>query len=1239
MANPQSRQRLYDALNKRGFDVGTFETFNTKMDSPDSRKRLYDAVGSRGFDLGDYSVFEQKIGRETTAPPVQQAPAPPSRGQYSGNVFDALNAVLTKTLAPVREAASVVGEGVSQFGVGRGPQATSRFNPVAGAANIVAGAGGLAAAPLTMADATMRQVPGGDYLAGGLMAPFQLAAEGVNAIAPPGSGETSQALNRLNQLAAQIAVGGGMAKSVPQIGPKPMPSGPPFIRRDAAKVPEVSTEGTLPPAQVAEVGIPLAFRAEMVKKLGPETETAWGKVKDLSDADLTRAYQKAGLDQPAPLSEAPVSMGGDMSVRGPANEAQIANIGALPKVRIEKKGDVFRVLDENGKEIGAVTDVKVSGNYVSIYPGLDVKNAGYGQATYLEMAKMFPGKRIISGDMSPYAENMWEALHRKGLAEKEVSGDQVQYVLRPANQQQIASQGAVPPATTPPAPPATATPQAAPSATPSTVTPRSGPGELWTRIRETVEDDWVRVKQLLKETDSAIQSDRDPYLRKELMSGRLGQRQGALQESVSKIDADVVATSKRLGLPDAELTQTVNEYLRAVHAPERNAILGDGAAGIRTQAAQALKQQIESSPRGAEVQRIAAQVKDLNSKGLDILRDSGLITPELHAKLRQDYPNHVPLNRIMDEANLNEYFSSEGFDVKGSGLRRAKGSDRPVSDILGNVAENLAKIQIRAEKNIVDRAVWDWANANPQLGAFEVVPRKAIGKTFSGQPIFKQVNDPNVLHLMVDGKPAMLRIKDPQVATAIRGVGTEYMPKLGGFASIIPKFTRLYSNLTTAKNPEFWLSNKIRDLQELAPTVAAQGEMGFSGAAKTIARDPASVKAVFDAVRGKDTPDTRLYRQMQADGGTTGGMALSTKQQVEVSIEKIRELNRSKPRQAAQAAVKFIDDINTIFEDSSRLSVYKTALDKGMSRDRAAFLAKNSTINFNRRGTGTPIINALYMFSNASIQGSAKMLRAMRNPKVAGAVVGGMSASLAAVNTYNDSVDPEWRTKVTKGDRMNNLIVMLASEDGSANYIKVPISWGLKSVKSIIESGLDAVVGKGEDAATVASRVASSIIDGYNPLGGSDIISAITPTIADVPIDIARNKRWSGGMIRPHDYGNKPVSELAFKNFGRTPIESAAKDVTSAMSDMGVEMSPADLAYAVEQYIGGSGRFAGKTISTIKSIGGEAPNSRDIPFVSRFYTQRSSEEVAAQIARQNQKSGQSSGIPSIPRLPTPRMPN
>ena len=53
--------------------------------------------------------------------------------------------------------------------------------------------------------------------------------------------------------------------------------------------------------------------------------------------------------------------------------------------------------------------------------------------------------------------------------------------------------------------------------------------------------------------------------------------------------------------------------------------------------------------------------------------------------------------------------------------------------------------------------------------------------------------------------------------------------------------------------------NKLRDLQETMIYAASQGQMGAKGAVKVAAKDPGSVKAVLDFIRGRNTPGAQLY--------------------------------------------------------------------------------------------------------------------------------------------------------------------------------------------------------------------------------------------------------------------------------------------------------------------------------------------------------------------------------------------
>lgn len=730
----------------------------------------------------------------------------------------------------------------------------------------------------------------------------------------------------------------------------------------------------------------------------------------------------------------------------------------------------------------------------------------------------------------------------------------------------------------------------------------------WIGFREFLEDDWIRVKKLMERPDVKITEATNPYEREILFHGRVSNKIEQGQDIVRAIDKDIVNVSKTNNINPDDLTSTVNDYLIASHAPERNAQLGEGAAGITTKEAKRVVAEIEASPLSAEVQKVAQGVRDLNRQTLEMLRDSGVISEELFTTLTKKYSKHVPLNRIFEETeNIDQVLNSKGFDVWSTGLKRAKGSEREVEDILTNVVSNYEQAALRSEKNIVDNATLNFARENPGLGLFEEIKPKAIGKTFTGDPILKKVTDPMVLTLRENGKPVYLKIKDPHLSAALRGVNRQ---KVEGLLKGVKTFTRFYSGLMTRFNPEFAIPNKIRDLQEMMVYTASKGDIGFEGAAKAVIKDKQSMKGVVDHLRDIDSEGAQLYKQLIEDGGTTGGMALSTKKQLELDINKIRKLNRSKPKAAGEALIRYIDNWNTIFEDSTRLSVYKVALESGLSRQKSAVLAKEATINFNKMGMGGPVVNALYMFSNASIQGSAKMLRAMKNPKVATTVITAVGTSVGAVQAWNNKIDPNWRDKISKWDRLNGLNVMLPEPivkpitGKEINYITIPVSWGIKPMKVMWDGAYDIAQKKGEGIGDMAQDILASILEAYNPAGGTDVLSAITPTILDLPVDIGRNQSWTGSQIRPDWDKYAPASIQYFSSLkesgeGRTFIRAAEK--ASELTGGRIEVSPADLSYGYRQLIGGTGRFTSKIINTLTDIGtDDKMQVKEIPFFSRF---------------------------------------
>lgn len=735
-----------------------------------------------------------------------------------------------------------------------------------------------------------------------------------------------------------------------------------------------------------------------------------------------------------------------------------------------------------------------------------------------------------------------------------------------------------------------------------------------TNIVEYFQDAQARVRYLQERVAQGkpLPDDADPYLKATLYHGRVGTKVERGYDAARSVLADVEGLAKTMKWDFDAGRKVINDYLIARHAPERNAMHGERAAGVTSQQARNMVRAVENHPQAAQIKAIADKATELHRQSLDMLRESGVISPETHARLRTAYKNHVPLNRIFEGADdVGGILAGKGFDVYSTGIKRAKGSELRVSDVLANVVLNYEQAVLRSEKNLVDRATLNFVRkhrADLHSIMRETRP-KVIGQRSDGAPIYEQSGDPRILHLFENGKPVWIKIEDPRLAAAFRGINREKLPT---FLSGVAWFTRFYSSMATRFNPDFALPNKLRDLQETLTYMAADRRIGGKAAAKVALRDPASIKSVTDSILGRDTPGARLYQEMKDAGGTTGGMGLSTRKQVELNIAKLEALQTSSPRKFAAKLVEYVDNWNTIFEDSTRLSVYKSALEQGLTKERAAFLAKEASVNFNRMGTAGPVVNALWMFSNASIQGSAKMLRSLRNPKVASALGLTLGAAVAAVSEWNDRVDPEWRDKVTKWDRLNSLTVLLPSDDeGGVRYVAVPVSWGIKPLHVAVSQVYDMASGVKVDLSTALSDFASSVVDAYNPAGGTDLLQGITPTFLDVPVDLGRNQKWTGSKIRPDQDPDLPRDKQYFLSQKDTSSGRLAIETSAALRDYtGMLVSPADLQYATEQYISGAGRFVRKTLDTVLGAAkGEPAPATEYPFMGRFYRQRTEEDL------------------------------
>ena len=743
--------------------------------------------------------------------------------------------------------------------------------------------------------------------------------------------------------------------------------------------------------------------------------------------------------------------------------------------------------------------------------------------------------------------------------------------------------------------------------------------DLWDEVRERYSDENVRARVLQKQAGGGqYQSKRgefevpddeaDYYLQRRLAEGKIEAQNQEVADAIRLDQQFISKKSQDLGTDAQQLSDEIDIYLEAKHAPAYNKRLGDGAAGITTKEANERVKSFES--RGLD-QELASSIKvrtDLSRKILDTLVDGGLVSKSLAKDLRKQNPDYVPLNRVVSDDSIDDALKksiqSGGVrsESKVSGLRRAKGSELERLPITENIYTNLVEATRRAEINKANIAFKRMVDANPQQEVVRI--RKARGK--------EQVKD-DALTIFQDGERYVAEFKDKKLARAMKGMNRQ---ELSGILKLARSYNRFIGGLYTRFNPEFLIPNLVRDRSEAF--VNAASKVGFKRAASLV--NPKEVATDMNTIRGalmKTTPTTpegiemrKLYEEFRASGGSSGGLGLTTVKDVENEITELAKKIDAPVKQKVRALNELVGGINEVVEDATRFGTYRRALASGMTKDQAALAARDSSFDPRLAGSEGDVLRALYLFSNPAIQGAKNFLRSMRKPKVAASVMGGLTALTASLDQWNSSVDEDWREKLQSGDGSNwktnkNLIIVNGkNEDRSLRYVTIPIGYSMVPFKVAADYGqrlARGVMGDEElqDPRLMGAELAQEIIDSYNPMGGSPI-----PTILRPFHELATNKDGLGRDIRPSWLEESSASETVkvYPWTAKTRGGEMAMALADTLQDMGYETSPENLLYLYQTWFGGPGNTVKRLFEVSSKLhSGEDIDKRDIPIARRFF--------------------------------------
>lgn len=629
----------------------------------------------------------------------------------------------------------------------------------------------------------------------------------------------------------------------------------------------------------------------------------------------------------------------------------------------------------------------------------------------------------------------------------------------------------------------------------------------------------------------------------------------------------------------------------------------------------------------AKLDALAAKVDAINNQTLQELQDYGLMKKDVLDAWRATYKHYIPLHRDEAHPESKAHPVGQGFSTKGDASKQRTGSNEKVTNILAHIAMQREAALTRGEKNNVAKRVYLMAaqNPNPDLWSLELPKKKEIDPDTG---LVRTVPDraaalrDNVLMVRIGGQDKYIIFNEKNERALRLGVAMRNLDaaQLDWFTRTMGKFTRWFASVNTQYNPVFSIFNFARDMQAMTLQLS---NTDLKGKEREVLRNVRKnlVPLWREVRRARSEPGVgkgpwaQLWEQMQLDGGTTGYRDLyhDPKDRAKELEKAIAQLGQGKARGALRSVLGAVSDLNETLENTTRLAVYKAALDQGLSRQEAASLAKNITVNFNRKGRRAVALGNYYAFLNAAIQGTVRMVDALKGPRGKQIIMGGIGLGMLSALAGHfamgggDGADDEW-AKIPEFVKERSIIIPLSGKD----YVAIPMPLGFHVFPNLGRKMVEAALGTDPFKSPVDHAIDMAVValNAYNPLGGADNFwQMVAPTPIDPIVALMENKDWTGRAIyREQQSGLDPKPGHAMaKDSASLPARAISKGVNALTG--GDEWSPGAwswnpdaIDYIFGQFTGGVGRELGKVGNMLAAAKtGEELAPHQIPLAGRIY--------------------------------------
>lgn len=760
----------------------------------------------------------------------------------------------------------------------------------------------------------------------------------------------------------------------------------------------------------------------------------------------------------------------------------------------------------------------------------------------------------------------------------------------------------------------------------------TGLKKWWNDFIRAMQDRMIDLKKvqdaIIKAAGYDIADNANAYLAEEAYQSRLQEQHRQLRE---KFQNPVIRLIKKTGLSSNAVSRWL--YARHVLLDNVNEKLqkrtgqADASGMTRAEA----EKTYNEHKNNADMQKIGKLMDDMHRHVLDMQMREGMINKATYRNLVNAYDHYVPLRDVDEDFSHN---TSTGFNLLGKEQKFREGrTEAATANVIAQSFINTENAVRRIEKTRVTRALLKqvqtykndnlWKDEVPQNGNQNPPENVLVVRDEKGVDHWITFNkaDPMSMHICE-------AFKNLDVAN-IRGV-----------IQMFQKLNNYMGKWMTSKNPGFILRNLFRDVQGAlfnltdTPLNGHQHQVLANLPHAWVAMRNFMKNGTFANKDGEVSEYDKLCQEFIENGGKTNFVDMPSNvvgrtEQIEEMLERLNSDGADKAG-LFSAMGKVIEDTNAIAENAVRLATYITARQQGISIAKAISLAKNVSVNFGRRGTNTSWISAFYLFGNASIQGTARLVQAIAKSKTAKVVSGMMIGAgflnrmlvqmmFGALNSGLDDDDP----RISQFEKDNYWIIPYKfNSNVPDDFIKIPLPHGLRVFHMlggyIADLCFNHKAQKNWQAYGLNTII--NMVNDFTPLGNGSITQAFMPTFIQPTVGAYENTSGLGGEIVQRGNPNDPAYKNARWNTPKhyTWVSQLLNKITGGddFHKGGINIQPNMIQHLIESYVA-----PGPMTDIDKALGGiekvidrmfndklnsrqrkeDEMTSKDIPFIGGFH--------------------------------------